>query len=322
MLDKKQEYLIRSLDEIRDDYIAEAANFSANEEMEFEAMELVVDGSDENKSTAIVSMEELNRRKKFKNLYGTLGTIAACLVLVVSLGVYNQQEKALDANSTAGAESVEQIPGDLDPGSSTPDIDKENYGGNDQTDRSDVDIALEGAPTDGGTISGSSLMWYDPEEIFAQNIAIVRGTVKEVQTVSGTPLVGDQEDASFTLITVDIEHCLKGNLTQGETIRIRLPIVVNERGNSATPEELADLDDYYAGLHLLEIGSEGIFMPRVSKNGEYYFSEGRRYLFLESEDGVLYAKEVYEPESNGAVTLDDIEQYIQKVMNEKIIECN
>ena len=330
MLDKKQEYLLSSLDEIRDDYIAEAANFSANTELEYDAMELVVDGSGETKSTAVVSVEELKRRKKLKKVYGTFGTIAACLVLVVSLGIYQQQNK--DYGNAGGAmESAGQVNGSSQE-QAIPHDGAVADGGTVIEDGKDPAIDIGNRGDDGvadGEMVGdtptvtdpgaSSLMWYDPEEIFAQNILIVRGTVEDMQVVEGTPLKGEEGHVTYTRVTLRVKNCIKGNLAQDEMIEIRVPFAIKENGNGA---EIADLDGYYAGLHLLEIGSEGIFMPHVSANRAYYFGEGRRYLFVETEDGVFYADEVYEPESNGAVSLDDIEQYIQKIMNQKIIECH
>ena len=83
----------------------------------------------------------------------------------------------------------------------------------------------------------------------------------------------------------------------------------------------------------LEVGSRAIFMPltATAESGvegkenvwlsyadfsDYFYEEGMRYLFLETETGVSYAEEVYEISGESTVTLEDVAEYIRNMISE------
>lgn len=282
MLDKKKEYIAEALDEIRDEYIEEAVSYQKPE----------------------------SKKRKKVPVYRMAGTIAACLAVVVVIGIgvrFSAPAGESIKNESAGAagtamEQVNESAGEITDGASPQDAAPEMESGATVTD-------LEGAVTEAGEQpagsegAASSLVWYDPEEIFAQDIVIVRGTVESLVQVEGTPVEGQSGAASYTQITVRVEDCLKGDLKEGETFVIKAPVVIDYQNY---------FSDYYGALTKLSEGSEAIFMPRVGE--PYYFNEGRRYVFLETMEGVSYAEEVYEIPSEGAVTLDDVEAYIRDLL--------
>ena len=82
----------------------------------------------------------------------------------------------------------------------------------------------------------------------------------------------------------------------------------------------------------LEVGSEAILMPYWSTLdagagegdgffsfadvSELWFSEGVRFAFLQTEDGVEYARDIYDiPAAGDAVTLDDVAAYVRSMLD-------
>ena len=79
----------------------------------------------------------------------------------------------------------------------------------------------------------------------------------------------------------------------------------------------------------IESGMEGIFMPRAYREDAYWEQngatlmlrdlapcglwDGMRWLFLETERGLTYAQSAY-PGADGCATLDDIEEYVVKML--------
>lgn len=279
MLERKQEYIAEALNEIRDGYIEEAALKQEQSGLPVEV--------------------PAGKPKKMNRIYRIAGIVAACLVVVIVLGtgVRYMSDQKDPSEAAAGAEGV--LENDLSPAGSAPEAA--------QDAGTVIDETVEGSvPIQEVETGASSLMWYTPEEIFDQNIIIVRGTVESLVQVEGTPVEGSSGGERYTQLTVLVTDCLKGDLKEGDRCIIKIPILLEYKNY---------YDDHYGALTQLSEGSEGIFMPRVGT--PYYFDEGRRYLFLETTEGVAYAKEVYDIPCEGSVTLNDVEAYIRDVMKEE-----
>lgn len=164
------------------------------------------------------------------------------------------------------------------------------------------------------------MAWYSAEELFAMNRDIFMGTVtdKQVYHVTGGM------DTYFTIVTVEVEDSIRGSMVNGDTCRIYLPLAKN--GEMTTSNSLiGDLDK-------LELGSRAIFMPdKVTEDAgmeqgeawlcygdfaDYYFGEGLRFLFLETEEGVSYETDVYEIPGGEAITLERVADYIRQKISE------
>lgn len=176
-----------------------------------------------------------------------------------------------------------------------------------------------GYPTVESLVSSSSMTkWVPAEEILASDIEIFMGTVLDMQTYQVT---GGMEKY-FTVATVEVEDSIRSELALGDTCRIYLPFAEVD-GVTATTSLLGDLDE-------LTIGSRAIFMPRAVtvESGEgtgdswlsymdfsdYYFSEGMRFLFLETETGTSYATSVYEAEGGRTASLEEIAAYLRDML--------
>ena len=149
---------------------------------------------------------------------------------------------------------------------------------------------------------------------------IFRGTVTGLRyfevTVDGSTLY-------YTVASVEVSDCLRGDLAAGDTYNV---LYTGAPGRMTTSVS-GDLEN-------LEEGSEAVFMPYAAtpetgwRGGEDYFcyadlaelymDEGRRFLFLDTGDGVSYAAEVYDiPASSGeTVTLDDVTAYLRGLLEQ------
>ena len=169
------------------------------------------------------------------------------------------------------------------------------------------------------TASDTSLAWLDLEEILALDTVIFRGTVTGLRYFEVT--VGGLEE-TYTVASVEVSDCIRGDLAAGDTYN-----VAYRGGPGVTTSISGDLEN-------LEEGSEAVFMPYVAtpdtgwRSGDDYFcyadlaelymDEGRRFLFLDTGDGVSYASEVYDiPASSGeTVTLDDVTAYLRGLLEQ------
>ena len=182
-----------------------------------------------------------------------------------------------------------------------------------------VDIGqLDGPPaaSDTGMDMSSCLAWLEPEELFAMDTAIFRGTVEELRYYEVT---GGYR-ACFTVASVAVSEVYRGDLTAGATCTIYLPVAPGVSVSTA-----GDLED-------LEVGSEAIFMPYAATAdtgitsgdsyfcyadvADFWFDEGIRFLFLQTAEGLSYASDVYGLGGDGGqVTLDDAAAYIREMLD-------
>ena len=194
----------------------------------------------------------------------------------------------------------------------------------------DIEAKQEGASAESivsGSVSNSidakeesCVTWYSAEELFAMNRDIFLGTVtdKQVYHVTGGM------DTYFTVVTVEIEDSIRGDMSGGQRCRIYLPV--------ARIGEIMITDSLSENLEKLEIGSRAIFMPDKATedagvgNGEawlgysdfadYYFGEGMRFLFLETENGVSFETGVYNIPGGTDITLEKAAEYIRDMISE------
>jgi len=155
-----------------------------------------------------------------------------------------------------------------------------------------------------------------PEELLNRDTLIFRGTVESLTccTAEGVSLDG------FTLAEVRVSDVLRGELTEGELCRVFLPLVSGVFSNSLA----GDLEN-------LTVGSEAVFMPSpagpdtgLREAGAYlcyadvadaYFSEGIRFLFLQTEEGVSFQESAY-PDLAGAQTLEEVTDYLREFLEQ------
>ena len=168
--------------------------------------------------------------------------------------------------------------------------------------------------------STADVIWLSPEEILNLDTVIFRGTVTGLRYFEVT--VGGLEE-TYTVASVEVSDCLRGDLAAGDTYNV---LYAGAPGRMTTSIS-GDLEN-------LAVGSEAVFMPYVAtpdtgwRSGDDYFcyadlaelymDEGRRFLFLDTGDGVSYASEVYDiPAADGeTVTLDDVTAYLRGLLEQ------
>ena len=181
-----------------------------------------------------------------------------------------------------------------------------------------VEIGELSGPGNGETMVGMSacLVRLPPEEIFAQDTAIFRGTIRELQYFVTEPGYGNME-TYYTRAVVEVTDSIRGSVTAGETYSV---LWLGAKGYMSTSIS-GPLED-------LDVGGEAIFMPIPTdrdtgwKEGdsyfcytdlaEFYLGEGTRYVFADTAEGLTFDRSTYE-EIAGAETLDDVAAYIRKM---------
>lgn len=175
----------------------------------------------------------------------------------------------------------------------------------------------EGTSEDQAGVSSSAcLAWLSPEEIFAQDTVIFRGTVRDLRYYA---VESDGFEMQYTVAEVEVTGPIRGDLTAGET---RTVLYMGGPDMSASTS---------GPLDALEAGSDAIFMPVAATPetgrqdgdswfcyadlGEFYLSEGLRYVFLDTVDGLRFERGLY-AEIAEAETLDDIADYIRGMIGE------
>lgn len=163
----------------------------------------------------------------------------------------------------------------------------------------------------------ADVMWLTPEELFAQDTAIFRGTVRELQYYLVTV---DETDTYYTRALVEVTDCLRGELGAGDVYSV---LYMGAKGY--------EVNSLSGPLAELDAGDEAIFMPMWTspdtgwRSGKDYFcyadlaplylSEGMRFVFAETEDGLSFSRSAYE-EIAGAETLDEVTAYIRTMIGE------
>lgn len=170
---------------------------------------------------------------------------------------------------------------------------------------------IDAAP---GVSSSASLIYLTEEELFTYfDTAIFRGTIKEIRNIE-LDFNGDR--AYRAIAEIEIERVYRGPCAEGETVKVLLPCPI-EQGLWVEDTEV---------VSAMREGMRGIFMPVIydrenslwEQNGavliqkdiaDYGFADGVRYAFLETDKGLVFARECYETIAD-AQTLDEVEEYI------------
>ncbi|MCI9511440.1 MAG: hypothetical protein HFG13_03550 [Oscillibacter sp.] len=179
--------------------------------------------------------------------------------------------------------------------------------------RTEDDIIIDGEKHRTETDSASCLAWLSPEEIFAQDTAVFRGIVRDLRYYV---VEAGGFETQYTVAAVEITDPIRGDLTAGE---IRTVLYIGG----------PDMSTSLSGpLTALEAGSDAIFMPIAASPetgrrdgdswfcyadlGEFYLSEGMRYVFLDTGEGLSFERGLYE-EIAEAKTLDEVAAYIRRM---------
>jgi hypothetical protein len=289
MMDWKKQVIADALSDLEDDFVAEAVEYKKEKFI-----------------------------WKYKRELVTMAACAAVLFMVINV---IRMVPIGRSNETSSAEPVpEMFPQTTitEPSESevievvevtvVPEKEVENKNVATQEMVSDIDKAI-GAE--------SKLVWLSAEEILAKDIDIFMGTVTDKKVYRTT---GERE-WYFTVATVEVEESIRSQLTSGDTCKIYLPVAKAGDIRTSTSNS-GDLEN-------LKVGSRAIFMPHKATEtakdiwlkyqdyAEYYFDEGIRFLFLETETGTSYATDVYEVEGGKEASLEEIARYLRGLLEKE-----
>ena len=182
----------------------------------------------------------------------------------------------------------------------------------------DAEKEICGYPTLESVQSMSCAKWMLPEEILALDIDVFMGTVTDMEIYH----VSGGIEKYITIATVKVEDSIRSVFETGDTCRIYLPF--------AKVGELTATTSIIGDLEKLEIGSRAIFMPHKATKeagegsgdawlsyrdfADYYFSEGMRFLFLETESGISYATDVYDVSGGKEAGLEEVAEYLRGIL--------
>lgn len=191
----------------------------------------------------------------------------------------------------------------------------------------DVEIGeLSGPGKDAGRMGLSAdAPWLTPEELFAQDTVIFRGTVRELKYFEVNMGMFNQGviglSVYYTRAIVEVTDSIRGGLTVGENYSL---LWLGAKGYMTT-SLIGPLED-------LDTGSEAIFMPiRTGQEtgwrerssyfcyadlAELYLGEGERYVFADTGDGLEFGRDAY-PELAEAETLDEVAAYIRGMVEQE-----
>ena len=220
------------------------------------------------------------QKKHTHNAWTKWGAIAACLVLtLVAVPMIKTQEKIslTDASSGVTVKYTEDIP---------------NF------------------------YSFGKLVALSEEELFAKDTEIFKGTIVSIDNIV-LDFNGIEQYRAIAKIT--IENVYRGSAQINKTVSVLLPGPVNEDLKMEDTETVSAMRE----------GMTGIFMPitydetsvwqindstlALKDIADYGFSAGSRYAFLETDNGVVFAKSAY-PSIADVTTLAEIEEYVIRMI--------
>lgn len=265
--------------------------------------------------------------KKQISPWRRLGALAACLALAAGIWAAprlgeRMKWRAVERGFEPSATEKEE---DAGGGASAGGLDGSDYW-TDEPARpgysTGVEIGQLSGPGDGDTMMGmaSCAAWLSPEEIFAQDTAIFRGTVRELHYFEVEPDGGPMK-RYYTRALVEVTDSIRGDLTAGETCSL---LWLGAKGYLST--------SLSGPLENLDAGGDAVFMPIRTDRGtgwragngwfcyadvaDFYVGEGMRYVFADTGDGLSFDRSVYE-EAAEAETLDEIAAYIREQIGEE-----
>jgi len=253
--------------------------------------------------------------KKQTRPWRRYGALAACLALIMTAAaaapwIQEQiQWRAIIYSFNPGGEPE-------DAGTGSGDIDGSDYSTDAQTVRPSYSKNVEIGELDGVRYVGAAgqlsleTKWLSQEELFAQDTAIFRGTVQELQYFQVTI---DGMDVYYTRALVEVTDPIRGDLTEGEAVSL---LWLGAK-TYLTTSLSGPLDE-------IQEGSDAIFMPARTtpetgetgwgvKDGyfcyadlaDYYLPEGTRYVFADTGEGLEFDRSLY-TELAEAETMDDL----------------
>ena len=167
--------------------------------------------------------------------------------------------------------------------------------------------------------SVSNLLLYltEDELLHEYDTDIFSGTIKEIRNIE-IDFNGHTDYRAFAKI--EVADVFRGDIKSGDVVPVLLPAPINVEGLWVEDTDV---------ISHMAIGTNGIFMPLKYDESHYreeagtklYYVDiakyglldGERYVFLDTPEGLVFARWAYESITN-ATKLDEIKQYINSML--------
>jgi len=171
--------------------------------------------------------------------------------------------------------------------------------------------------------TSASLVYLTEEELFAAyshgyEIVIFAGTVKEVNNI----VIDFNGHEDYRAIAeIEVNEVLRGNIPTSGVVNVLLPAPVGKEDFWVTDTSVSSQ---------ITPGTSGYFMPMrydetsiismndatlfLSEIAEFGLSDGERWAFLETAEGLVFSRWAYESIAD-ATTMDEVRQYIITMIN-------
>lgn len=168
------------------------------------------------------------------------------------------------------------------------------------------------------TNSSESLIFLTEEELFTTfDTAIFKGTVLETRNI----VVNFDGDKAYRAVArIEIEKVYRGPCSIGETISILLPCPLVKGFWATDTNTVSAMEAGTTGIFMPMIYNDENSLweqngAKIDKRdiADYGFADGERFAFLETENGLIFASDAYNSIAD-ATTLDEIEDYIESML--------
>ncbi|MDD2442062.1 MAG: hypothetical protein PHG76_08105 [Eubacteriales bacterium] len=165
-----------------------------------------------------------------------------------------------------------------------------------------------------GSVSVQSLLeWLSEDELLTRwNPVLVRGTVRRIRNLE---IRFGSTTAHRALAEIAVETVYRGAVEPDTVIRVLLPCPIGTGIWVEDTEIVAQMQAGMPGIFILiDYDEQAIWQQnngtlKLSDIADFGLSDGRRFAFLESADGLVFARHDY-PSLAGAADLDAVEQFL------------
>ena len=166
----------------------------------------------------------------------------------------------------------------------------------------------------------NSLACLTEDELFHKHDTdIFGGIIREIRNIE---IDFNGHSVYRALVKIEVTDVIRGNTKPGDVVSVLLPAPIRIKGLWVSDTEV---------ISQMTTGMNGIFMPlrytetsKIEMNGatlflsevaEYGLSDGERYAFLETSNGLVFARWAYESIADAA-TLEEVRQYIKTMIRQ------
>lgn len=225
--------------------------------------------------------EPMKKAKKWN--WKVLAAIAACLILAAAIGIpmLHNQENALELSDASWGVTVKYI---------------------------------DNAPM---TNTNGDLAWLTEEELFSSfDTDIFKGTITKIENI----VMDFNGSKDYRAIAeIEIQEVYRGACQENDVVSVLLPCPIADGVWVEDTETISAMKAGMTGIFMLiayddtSVREENGAKLALKDIADYGFADGSRYAFLETEDGLVFAKWAYESIAD-ATTLEQIENYVLKMI--------